>query len=367
MDSRLSSTATTAPNTSPKTGNAAVVCLGGDRTELQSRPIPEPGVGEIVLRMRAAGLCGTDLFKLKTNACAPGTVLGHEIVGDVVALGDGVERFKVGDRVVVPHHVSCGECVLCRSGAETMCATFKENLMEPGGFTDTIRIGARATARAAFRVPDRLSDESAMFVEPAACVLRGVDRAGLVDGGTALIFGSGSMGLLHLLTIRAALPNAKVLVVDPEQDRLDFANRLGATATAQPGDPATDAAATLSDGFGVDAAFDTVGGNGTLKAGLQSTRAGGSVVLFAHAGDGEPAQFDLNAFFKREQRVIATYSGALKEQRRVFDMMCAGKLDPSPLVTHRMPLDEFQRGVDLTVQRQALKVLYTPSSAAPPQ
>lgn len=347
-------------------GNAAVVCLGGDKTELRQCPVPEPENGEIVLRLRVSGLCGTDLFKLKTGSATPGTVLGHEIVGDVAMVGPGVAAFREGDRVVVPHHVACGQCVLCRNGNETMCAAFKENLLDPGGFSDTIRIRARATRLAAHKIPGGLSDEKAVFVEPAACVLRGIDRSGLRDGGTALILGSGSMGLLHLQTIQAARPGARVMVVDPDRDRLTLAAELGATAVAAPGEEAADMASDLTERVGVDAIFDTVGGNNTLGDGLHMARAGGSVVLFAHAGEGDLAGFDLNGFFKREQRVIATYSGALAEQRRIFELLCAGALDPSPLVTHKMPLDEFDQGVDLTVRRKALKVLYTRSRNSRP-
>ena len=347
--------------------NAAIVCLGGDRTELQFRPVPVPEPGEIVLRLRVAGLCGTDLFKLKTGSVTPGMVLGHEIVGTVAAIGAGVEGFKTGDRIVVPHHVACGDCVLCRNGAETMCPDFKTNLMDPGGFTDTIRIKARATRHAAYRVPDDVADEQAVFVEPAACVLRGINRSGLPEDGIALVQGSGSMGLLHLLTIRAARPGARVIIVDPDRDRLDLAHRLGATATAPPGEAAANLARELSASVGVDAVFDTVGGNGPLKAGISMLRPGGSIVLFAHAGDGELAGFDLNALFKNEQRLIATYSGALEEQRQVFEMICDGRLDPTPLVTHQMPLGDFTRGVDLSVNRKALKVLYTPSRISEPK
>lgn len=344
-----------------RSGNAAIVCLGGDKTRLQQRPVPHPGNGEIVLRLRVSGLCGTDLFKLKTGSAAPGTVLGHEIVGDVDAVGPNAGSFGEGDRVVVPHHVACGECLLCDSGNETMCPTFKENLMDPGGFTDTIRIQARATRQAAFRVPSGIPDEQAVFVEPAACVLRGIDRSDLRDGGTAIVLGSGSMGLLHLLTIRAARPGARILMIDPDADRLALAGRLGASGCAAPGEEAADRASDLTSGFGADAVFDTVGGSGPLRSGLEMARAGGTIILFAHAGDGEPAGFDLNHVFKREQRIIATYSGALREQRQVFELICDGTLDPSPLVTHKMPLDDFQRGVDLSVRREALKVLYTPS------
>lgn len=341
-----------------------VACCGGEATRLEARPLPAPAAGEMLLRLNVVGFCGTDLFKLRTGAASAGLVLGHELVGRVKSLGDGVAHFAPGDRVVVPHHVACGACALCRSGAETMCPVFKENLMEPGGFADHVLIRPRAVARAARTVPDEVSDEAAVFMEPAACVLRGIDRSGLAAGGRAVILGSGSMGLLHLLVLRAAFPGIPVIVVDPDAARLGIAEQLGAAATAPPGKAALDAARAVSDGMGVDAVFDTVGGERTLAAGVALTRPGGTVVLFAHAPADERSTIDLNTVFKTERRIVATYSGALDEQRRVFDLICSGALDPSPLVTHTMPLDEFDTGVSMVVRQEALKVLFTPARGA---
>ena len=338
-----------------------IACRGGRQTALERRPLREPGDGEMLLGLRVVGLCGTDLFKLDTNGAAPGTVLGHELVGEVLALGPGVERFRPGDRVAVPHHVACGQCRFCETGNETMCETFRENLLDPGGFADAIVVRRRATEQAAHRVPDHVADEAAVFMEPAACVLRGVRRSGLDTDGVAVILGAGSMGLLHLLVIRAALAEAAVIVIDPVDERRAMAARLGASATAVPGSEAATAVANATAGRDADAVFDTVGGEGALADGLRLTRPGGSVVLFAHApADGE-ARIDLNQVFKFERRILGTYSAALDEQAEVFRLIANGTLDPSPLVTHTMPLDEFERGVELARRRQALKVLFTPS------
>lgn len=341
-----------------------IACRGGEETALERRPAPDPGAGEILLGLRVAGFCGTDLFKLKTGTAAVGSVLGHEIVGDVLRLGSGVDGFAEGDRVVVPHHVPCGECPYCLRGNETMCDTFRENLMDPGGFADTVLIRARAVAQAACKVPDAITDAQAVFVEPAACVLRGIHRAGLAADGAAAVLGCGSMGLLHLLVLKAVHPALKVIAIDPDETRQKVAAELGADEACAPGDAAVKATNAASGGLGADAVFDTVGGPKTLEAGLELTRHGGSVVLFAHAPDGAQADFDLNMLFKYERRIIGSYSGALTEQKAIFDLLCSGALDPTPLVTHTMPLDDFQVGVDLVVAQKALKVLFTPSRAS---
>jgi L-iditol 2-dehydrogenase len=337
-----------------------VSCLGGGQTHIEERDVPAPERGELLLAMRCSGLCGTDLFKLGTGGDPPGMVLGHEVVGDVVAMGDGVTRFAVGDRVVVAHHVSCGECEHCRRGSETMCPTFRDTLLDPGGFCDFIRVRDRACEAAAYRIPDGISDENAVFMEPAACVLRGVQRAGLSDSGLAVIFGAGSMGLLHLLILKALRSDSPVLMVDPLAARREVATKLGADATGTPGDEATTAVRELSQGLGADAVFDTVGGQRCLRDALAFCRAGGSVLLFAHAPDTMTADFDLNELFKHEKRVIGTYSGSQKEQKQVFGLLESGVLAPSPIVTHILPLAEFGKGVELSRQCKALKVLYTP-------
>ncbi len=350
------------PDMAPR--NNVITCLGGEDTAMESRPIPIPRAGELLLKLRCVGFCGTDLFKLTTNSVKPGMVLGHEIVGEIAALGEGVNQFSLGERVAVPHHVPCGSCRLCLSDNETMCEIFRDDLMEPGGFADHVLIRDRATAQATHKVPDTVSDEAAVFMEPAACVLRGVNRSGIGPEGTAAVMGGGSMGLLHLLVIKAAYPFVKVLLIDPVVNRSSLAAELGADKTAAPGDDALAAATAMTDGYGVDAVFDTVGGASLLEAGLTLSRQGGSVILFAHAPHGQCANFDLNNLFKYERRVIGTYSGALSEQAAVLALITSGRLDPTPLVSHTMPLDDFARGYRLAKERKALKILFTPSLEA---
>ncbi|MCH8275636.1 MAG: alcohol dehydrogenase catalytic domain-containing protein, partial [Armatimonadetes bacterium] len=301
-------------NQSLVTSHQVVACTGGDRTALERRPVALPGAGEMLLGLRVVGLCGTDLFKLDAGGAPAGAVLGHELVGEVIAAGDGVAKFRAGDRVVVPHHVPCGECLLCRAGNETMCAAFRENLLEPGGFADKILVRPRAVARAARRLPDHLADEAAVFMEPAACVLRGIHRSGIGADEAAVILGAGSMGLLHLLVLQAVAPGVAVTVVDPIAERRAMAEKLGAAEAAAPGRQALDSVAAATNGIGAGAVFDTVGGADTLAAGLELTRPGGSVVLFAHAPEDAQARFDLNAAFKSERRILGTYSSALREQ-----------------------------------------------------
>ena len=168
------------------------------------------------------------------------------------------------------------------------------------------------------------------------------------------------MGLLHLLVLRALFPEARVVVCDRILERISLALKLGAHAAAEPGDALDRVVHEATAGLGADAVFDTVGGAKVLKSALTLTREGGSVVLFAHARESERADFDLNALFKHERRVLGTYSGTLREQEEVHRLIVSRRLDASPLVTHHLPLARFEEGVRLAREGRALKVLYVP-------
>lgn len=344
--------------------SSVAVAHGNGRVSLETRAIVAPVDGELVLALRCCGLCGTDLFKIN-GAAMTASILGHELVGSVLESCNS--RFREGDRVVVPHHVSCGECSLCARGSETMCPTFKENLLEPGGFSERILVRRRAVDLAAHIVPAHVSDDAASFMEPAACVYRGVKRSGFLAARAndaaprcAVVVGGGSMGLLHLLTLKAIDRECRVVVTDLRPERLALALKLGAHAAELPGDALAAAVRHATAGLGADAAFDTVGGARILDSSLALVREGGSVVLFAHAPREERASFDLNALFKSEKRVVATYSGSLADQDEVWRLIESGALDASPLVSHRVPLSRFGEAVELARTQVALKAMVIP-------
>jgi L-iditol 2-dehydrogenase len=391
----------------------AAVCDGHGGLETAALPVTRPAAGELLLRLRCAGLCGTDLWKLRHGGAQPGTVLGHEVVGTVEEIGDRAESpgeagdrpLAPGDRVVAVHHVPCGVCRFCVEGSETMCPAFRANLLAPGGFSELLLVREAAVRRGTFRLPAHLPDQAAVFLEPAACVLRGMRRAGLLTPeASALaarrpaagassgrpvvaILGAGSMGLLHLLVLRAlaaaatpataapaamaatraAEPDESPLVVlsDPLAERRALASNLGAAAATAPGDDLRRTVLALSQGRGADLVFDTVGGAAPLAEALELGRPGSAVVLFAHAAPrDEPAAFPLNAFFKSERRLVATYSSAPAEQRAAHLLLISGRLDPGALVSHRLPLARAAEAVNLAATHRALKVLLVPAAPA---
>jgi L-iditol 2-dehydrogenase len=275
--------------------------------------VPEPhGFGELV-RVRACGLCGTDVQKV--GRAAPGTVLGHEVVA---------ER-EDGTRVALVHHVPCGECARCRAGHESTCQRFPAATIVPGGFAE------RARALEAIALPDGIADDVATFAEPLACVLRALER---VPAGRVLVVGCGFAGLLFVQAL--VRRGDEVLASDPLPDRLELARRYGAREPDGPVD-----AAVLCAHAGLDTA-------------LAALEPGGTLLVFSWLT--EPAPLDLEAVLRRELSIVGSCSATPGTMRDAVALL--PQLDPVPTVTLR--LERFAEGVDLYRRHEAVKVVFTP-------
>jgi L-iditol 2-dehydrogenase len=283
-------------------------------------------------------------------------VLGHEVVGDVVEVGEGIAGFAAGDRLVAAHHVPCGECHFCRRGSESMCAAFRTSNLDPGGFAELVRVPAPNVRHATFKVPAHITDEAASFVEPLACCLRAVRRARVAPGDTAVIIGLGSIGCLFVQLLRRA--GARVVGVDLLPERTALAKRLGAEAAAMP-DAAAAAVRELSDGRGADQVVITGGGAAVLPWAIGSVRDGGAIHYFA-GGGGDALPVPLETLYKRELTVTTTYSSSPADLADAFAIVVEEEISLSPLVTHRLPLDRLDEAVALMRRQAALKVFVTP-------
>ncbi len=332
------------------------VFQGGGRITPGQWPRPVAGAGELVLRVRGCGLCGSDIAKIVAPETRGPVVLGHEVVGDVVEAGDGAAGFGVGDRVVAAHHVPCGECHYCRRGSESMCRAFKASNLDPGGFAEYVRVPPANVRHATFRIPDHLTDEEASFVEPLACCVRAVDRARIEPGDTAVVVGLGSIGCLFVQLLRRA--GAVVVGADPLGPRAALARTLGARVAGD-ADTAAIAARELSDGRGADHVVITGGGADVLPWAAGLVREGGTLHFFA-GGPGDSLPLPLATLYHRELTVTSTYSSSPATLARAFWLLAAGKVAVDALVTHRLPLERLAEGVELMRRREALKVYVTP-------
>jgi L-iditol 2-dehydrogenase len=333
----------------------ASIFEGGGRIAPGQWPRPAVGPGELLLRVRGCGLCGSDIAKIVAPDTRAPAVFGHEVVGDVVETGEGVTGFGVGDRVVAAHHVPCGECHYCRRGSESMCRAFKASNLDPGGFAEYVRVPPANVRHATFRIPEHLTDEEASFVEPLACCVRAVDRARVEPGDTAVVVGLGSIGRLFTQLLRRA--GAVVVGVDQQLDRVDGARAAGIDAW-----PVGEGAARIrqrSAGRGADQVILTGGAGPALEWAAGVIRDGGQLHCFA-GGDAGALPLPLEAFYKRELTATTTYSSSPATLARAFWLLAAGKVGVEGLITHRLPLERLAEGVELMRRRRALKVYVTP-------
>ena len=334
----------------------AAVFHGAGRIAPGDWPRPAIGPGELLLRVRGCGLCGSDIAKIVAPDTRGPAVFGHEVVGDVIEAGDGVAGFAAGDRVVAAHHVPCGDCHYCRRGSASMCRAFKASNLDPGGFAEFVRVPPANVRHATFRIPEHLTDEEASFVEPLACCLRAVDRARVEPGDTAVVVGLGSIGCLFTqLLVRAG---AAVVGADPLLARAVLARELGAAEAGEP-QAAAKAARELSEGRGADHVVITGGGADVLGWAAALARDGGAIHYFA-GGPGDALPLPLATLYHRELTITTTYSSSPATLARAFWLLAAGKVEVERLITHRLPLERLAEGVDLMRRREALKVYVTP-------
>src|SRR5438046_6795440 len=334
----------------------AAVYRGAGKVIAEEWPRPAIGDSEVLLRLLGCGLCGSDIAKIVDPSTPVPLVLGHEVVGEIVALGPDVTDCAIGDRVVAAHHVPCGDCHYCRRGSESMCRAFKASNLDPGGFAEYVRVPAPNVRHALFRVPRHVTDEAASFVEPLACCLRSVRRARVAPGDTVVVVGLGSIGCLFVQLLRRA--GAVVVGCDPLADRAELATKLGA-AVAGPPDAARRAQRELSGGRGADLVVVTGGGGEVLPWAAGTLRDGGSIHYFA-GGGGDALPLRLEALYHRELTITATYSSSPADLTEAFRLIVAGAIDVGRLFTPRVPPAPLASGVDLMRRREALKVYVTP-------
>jgi L-iditol 2-dehydrogenase len=308
---------------------------------VEQAPEPEPGPGDVVCRVLACGVCGSDVLDTWVARKVP-TVLGHELAGEVQALGDGVEGVAVGDRVVVHHHAPCGECRRCRRGHETLCERFRSTALDPGGFAERVRVPADLVDE--LLVLDGLDSERATFVEPLACVLRAFERCGLRGGDSLLVVGAGTSGLLAVAAAHARAVEA-VWVREPRPERLERAVALGAERHGN----------EL-----VDVAIVCTPKPAAIAAGFAAVAPGGALCLYAPPDPGQALDLDGHALYVGEIDVCASYSAGPGDMRTALELIVSRRVDPASLITHRLGLDETARALELQRTGEAIKALVLP-------
>lgn len=340
----------------------AIIYHTYDDIRLEDVPAPSCASDELVIRVHGCGLCGSDILKIVQQAPAP-VKLGHELTGTIVECGRQVERFQVGQRVVVAHHVPCGACHYCLHGNYSMCAAFKNSNIDPCGFAEYVRVPVSHVRQTTLLLPDALSAEEGSFVEPLACCVRAVYRTPLRAGDHIVVVGLGSVGLLMLqafkgIAIRAG-KDIHVTGIDLLPERLHMARELGADMTcAATVDEQVlrQAISAQTDRRGADAVIVTAPGVRPFFTALACVRKGGTINLFAaHTG---AVPVNLEVLYQQELTVTSTYSSSPAELPLALNLLTERLVRVDGLISHRLPLERFAEGVALMRQHKALKVYF---------
>ena len=334
----------------------ALLCYS--ENDFRIEEIERPGISddEMLIELQYSGLCGSDIVKIFDTRDKP-SVYGHEIVGRVVETGAMVKKFKAGDIVVAAHHIPCGECHYCKHGNHTMCKMFKETNIYPGGFCQYIRLSQEHIKNTTFKLPEGSNPLEALFVEPLACCIRGMDRIPYIEGDVFSIVGAGAIGILFLKLIKLA--GLKAVVIDMDGQRLEMAREFGADHVINPSE--TDLLEEIKKitPIGIDAAVLTVTNKFTVTDALSYIRAGGQINIFGMGLDTKPIPVDFNRVYKGELTIRSTYSATPDTLERSYDLIIKDKkVDVSKLLSDVLPLSEFKKGLDLMLDRKIYKAFY---------
>ena len=345
----------------------AAVYRGIQDVRLENVPVPQIGAGEILIKVHTCGICGTDLKKIATGSHSAPRIFGHETSGTVAAVGAKVTRFSPGERVMVFHHIPCGQCFYCKAKTFAQCGTYKKvgctAGFEPsgGGFAEYVRVMDWVVERGTVRIPDGTSFEQASFVEPINTCIKGIERMAIQPQETVLTIGQGPIGIM--LSVLAKRAGARVITSDLYTQRLTIAKAFGLdnSIDASKADPVQEAR-KQTEGRGADAAILAVGANNLIRNAMDAVRPGGRVLLFAQTQHGEAA-FDPAAVCMDEKTLIGSYSASIDLQDESVRLVMGRKMALENLISHRFPLERAVEALDLAAHPQpdSMKIVIQPS------
>jgi L-iditol 2-dehydrogenase len=325
---------------------------------IEERPVPHIKEGEILVRMMACGICGTDVMEWYRKKKAP-RVLGHEMAGEVVETGSDVGDFRKGDRVFVSHHVPCYRCRYCAAGDYTACESLHSGNYDPGGFSEYIRVPEENARFGTFLLPEELTYEDATMIEPLGCVVSGQRDLGLRGDQTVLIIGSGISGLLHLQM--AKLKGAFAAATDISEYRIHKATELGADRVFNAAEYSADSLKGTNSGRLADRVIVCAGARQAIDHAVSSIDRKGKILFFAvPVGD---ITIPSLRFWRDEVAVTFSYGASPEDLREAMNLIERGMVDVRKMITHRVPLSDIQAGFKLVSEgRESLKVVVVPDS-----
>ncbi|HEX4284431.1 MAG TPA: zinc-dependent dehydrogenase [Terracidiphilus sp.] len=348
----------------------AVVYRGVNDMRVETVPVPRIGAGELLVKIATCGVCGTDLKKIHTGSHSAPRIFGHEMAGTIVAAGEAVQGYSVGERVVVHHHVPCNECYYCRKGTPAQCPLYKKTGVtagfEPsgGGFAEYIRVMDFVVSNGGVvKIPEGVPFEQASFVEPLNTVLKGVKLLNLTPDDTVLVIGQGPIGLMH--AVLASRIAGKVVTSDLYPERHAIAAKYGLKHPIHAGqENVVERVLAESDGRGADAVVLAVGGTALVRTAMDAARPGGKVMLFAQTQHGE-VTIDPAAVCVDEKTLLGSYSSSFELLNEVTDLIFKGYhsgFDLTQLISHRFSIEDAVEAIEVASHPKAdsMKIMIEP-------
>lgn len=338
----------------------AAVYYNNHDVRIEEMPVPEIGEDEVLLKVMASGICGSDVIEWYRVPKAP-RVLGHEATGVIDKVGAKVNSVKVGDRVFVSHHVPCNQCRYCQRGNHTACHTLHTTNYYPGGFAQYIRVPKINVEFGVYKLPAGISFEEGTFIEPLACVSRGQRLANLQKEDTLLIIGSGISGILH-----AQLAKFKgvenIIVADINPYRLELAEKFGARHALDAKDSLPQKLKEINDGRLADQVVVCTGATSAAMTALDCVESGGTILFFAVPDPSVKLPVPINQFWRNEITMRTSYGAAPNDLEDSLRVLATGRLNVKDMITHRLSLSEAQEGFRLMAEAgQSLKVILEPN------
>lgn len=335
----------------------AAVYYSLDNILIEDMPVPKIGPQEVLVAMRACGVCGSDLMEWYLKTRVP-LVLGHEPSGAVAKVGSKVGGFEVGDRVFAHHHVACLTCHYCRHDAYTLCAQFAKTRLEPGGFAEYFKVPAKNLQIDTLKIPPEISFEEATLIEPVGCCIRALNKCNIRAADSAIVVGAGPSGIIFTMLLRN-FGAAQVIVTDFVDYRLKAAKGAGADLTVNPEtDSLIDMVKRATDGRGVDVVIVTAPNVNAYLAGLELCRKGGTLCVFAPTQQEDFMRLSPNKLFFSEIRLVPSYSTSHMETRTALKLIQTKIVDTKKLITHKFPLNKTAEAFQTAARgKECIKVV----------
>jgi len=335
----------------------AAVYYSLDDVRVEELPKPKIGPDEVLVEMKACGVCGSDLMDWYLKKRAP-LVLGHEPAGIVVEVGAKVRKYQLGDRVFVHHHVACLTCHYCIHGDYTLCEKFHQTRIEPGGFAQYFRVPAPNLQVDTLKIPDELSFEEATLIEPVACCIRALNKCRVQPGDTVAVIGAGPAGIIHTV-LSKRMGASRVFVVDFFDYRLSFAEKFGADLAVNPQrESFVDKVKEATDDRGVDLVVVTAPNVQAYSAGMEVCRKGGTICVFAPTSPEKSLAVSPHKLFFNEIKLVPSYSTSHLETRMALELIRSGIINAKKLITHRFHLTRTTEAFKIAAKsKECLKVV----------